>query len=296
MSYIGYMYNKLFTKILDSSVWLEDNATRIVWLTLLAAMDEEGMCQFASVRNLAYRARVTDDEATNAVDRLEGPDGDSSDPDNEGRRIERVPGGWIVLNAPKYRDLVTREVIKEKTRLRVAEHRKKKRGELGCNAGVTAPKRLVTPSDTATRALAVASTDSKDTFPTSEHAKRIATLFSRRLTTAWGEKEIKAFKALAKRKVLTNEALTLLEAYYKKERANGEMGHHRRDLSTFLNNFDGELDRASQGQQPLKLGDQAPEGWDTFTRTSPQYCEWVGEYQHAPAFMRSDFEKWKAKL
>lgn len=103
------MYNKLFTKILDSSIWLEDHATVRVWVTLLASMDETGMCQYASGLNLARRANVTTEEAAAAVKVLEAPDPHSSDPDHEGRRIERTRGGWIVLNAPKYRALVTRK-------------------------------------------------------------------------------------------------------------------------------------------------------------------------------------------
>jgi hypothetical protein len=121
------MYNKIFTKILDSSVWLESTPTRIVWLTFIAAMDEIGYCQFASVGNLAARARVTLDEAKEAVKVLEAPDEESADPDNEGRRIERVQGGWIVLNASKYRALVTRANIQEKVRERVRRFRERKR-------------------------------------------------------------------------------------------------------------------------------------------------------------------------
>jgi hypothetical protein len=141
------MYNKLFTKILDSSIWLETDATRIVWLTIIAAMDETGFVQFASVANLAHRARVTEQAADEAVRRLESPDPNSSDPDNAGCRIERVPGGWMVLNASKYRDLVTRAVSQEKTRLRVAKFREKKRGVTIGNGDVTEVKRPVTPSE-----------------------------------------------------------------------------------------------------------------------------------------------------
>ncbi len=137
------MYNKIFTKILDSSIWLESTPTRIVWLMFIAVMDEAGFAQFASVRNVAHRARVTDDEAQAAITALEGPDPDSSDPDQDGRRIERVPGGWIVLNAEKYRELVTRSVIQEQTRERVRRHRAKTRGVTNSNAPVT-------PSDTDT--------------------------------------------------------------------------------------------------------------------------------------------------
>lgn len=83
-------------------------------------------------------------------------------------------------------------------------------------------------------------------LPTSEEAKAIADLFHRRHTTPWSEKEIRAFKSGMKRKVITLEAIIgLIEPYYAKERAKGGEGIHRRDLLTFLNNFDGELDRAA---------------------------------------------------
>lgn len=139
------MYNKLFTKILDSSIWLEPTATRMVWLTFIAAMDEDGFAEFASVRNLAHRARIELDETIAAVACLEGPDADSSDKENDGRRIERVPGGWMVLNAPKYREIVTRIVAKEGNRRRVARWRenhkpKKKNGKVRLDPrGVTTP-------------------------------------------------------------------------------------------------------------------------------------------------------------
>ena len=121
------MYNKLFTKVLDSSVWLESSDTRVVWMTLLASMDEDGMCQFATVANLARRAIVPLDACHDAVARLEAPDPDSSDPENDGRRIERVPGGWVVLNAGKYRAQVTREESKRLQRERSQRYRDKKK-------------------------------------------------------------------------------------------------------------------------------------------------------------------------
>lgn len=141
------MYNKIFTKILDSSIWLESNETRLVWMTLLAAMDETGFAQFASVANLAHRARIELSAAEAAVKCLESADTNSSDPDHEGRRIERVAGGWIVLNAEKYRALVTRAVAQEKTRERVARFREKKRSETNSNADVTPANVSVTPSE-----------------------------------------------------------------------------------------------------------------------------------------------------
>lgn len=122
------MYNRLFTKILDSSVWLEPDSTRIVWFTFLAAMDEDGFAHFSALENLAARARVSHAKAKRAIEVLEGPDSNSENPDNEGRRIERVPGGWIVLNAGQYREKFSREIEREKTRIRVAKHRAKLSG------------------------------------------------------------------------------------------------------------------------------------------------------------------------
>jgi len=150
------MYNKLFTKILDSSIWLEDMPTRIVWLTLIAGMDQDGFCQFASMGNVAHRARVTPEEAESAIRCLESPDTESSDPDNEGRRIERVPGGWLVLNAEKHKAMITRAIAREQTKERVRRHREKRR----CNVGVT-------PSETETDVQA----DVQSKVKTSRRAK-----------------------------------------------------------------------------------------------------------------------------
>ena len=144
------VYNKLFTSILDSSIWLEPTPTRIVWVTLLAAMDEDGFVRMATVLNLANRARVTIEEATDAVNALEGPDSHCPDQDHQGRRIERVDGGWMVLNSRKYREISNREKEKEQTRLRVARHRAKKAG----NAPVTVANEKLTLSEAASEAEA----------------------------------------------------------------------------------------------------------------------------------------------
>jgi len=112
----------------------------------LALMDEDGFVQFASVANVAHTARIAEAEAKQAIKILEDPDSNSADQDNNGRRIERVPGGWMILNAKKYRDLVTREMVREQTRERVARHRAKLKG----NASVTQRNAKVTQSDTDT--------------------------------------------------------------------------------------------------------------------------------------------------
>lgn len=97
--------------------------TRIVWLTLIAVMDDSGFAQFASVANIAHRARVTLPEAEEAIRCLEAPDENSSNPSHDGRRVERVPGGWMILNADTHRNMVTRAIIQEQTRERVRRFR-----------------------------------------------------------------------------------------------------------------------------------------------------------------------------
>ena len=141
------MYNKLFSKIITSSIWLEPDPTRIIWITLLATMDQDGIATYASIANLAHTARIELEAAKEAIAGLEGPDEDSGDKDNEGRRIERIPGGWLVLNAEKYRRLVSREVVREQTRERVAKHRDRKKSGIVNVTGVTKCNIRVTPSE-----------------------------------------------------------------------------------------------------------------------------------------------------
>ncbi len=89
-------------------------------------------------------------------------------------------------------------------------------------------------------------------IPTTEIAKRISTLFRRRLDTHWSEKEVRQYKRLIKDNVLKDcEQLDLIERYYVYQRKK-ENGIHRRDLYTFLNNFAGELDRARAWDEEMR--------------------------------------------
>jgi hypothetical protein len=92
-------------------------------------------------------------------------------------------------------------------------------------------------------------------LPSTPQAVRIAALFSRRPTTAWSEKESKALRAIGE---IHDDDLALIEAYYAAERAKGDIGWHRRDIGTFLNNFSGELDRARAHNANAGKGRQRP--------------------------------------
>ena len=129
-------WTKLEKTILQSSIWDEPNHVRIVWITLLALQDKDGYVG-ASVPGIAHEARVSKDEAQHAIETLESPDPWSRDPDNEGRRIEKVDRGWLILNSKKIRGEDKEEKIRRQTRERVAKHRAKKKNVTQCNVTVT---------------------------------------------------------------------------------------------------------------------------------------------------------------
>lgn len=114
---------KLHDTILDSSIWMESVETRIVWITILAMADQNGVVE-ASVSGLARRANVGRVQCDIALAVLLGPDSDTRD-GTTGERIAKVPGGWLVLNHLTYRDRRTTAQIE--TAKRVAEHRTRQR-------------------------------------------------------------------------------------------------------------------------------------------------------------------------
>lgn len=95
-------------------------------------------------------------------------------------------------------------------------------------------------------------------FPTSEPAKRIAAIFHRQLTTSWSEKEIKQFRSLVKDGCFESmDGLAIVERCYKKQwPPNRDKNILRHDLITFLNNYRGELDKATAWNEahPIKQG------------------------------------------
>ena len=139
------MYVKVFADILQSTVWSEDSDTRIVWLTLLLLAEEDGLVR-ATAPGIAHLARVPLDRTCAAIERFESPDEFSRTPENEGRRLERVDGGYVILNYARYRALKTRAEQREQTRKRVQAFRERKRLEKAVADG-NAPVTDVTPGN-----------------------------------------------------------------------------------------------------------------------------------------------------
>jgi hypothetical protein len=118
-------YVKLFSSIVNSTIWREPNHVRIVWITMLAIADKNGTVH-AALPGLADLARVTIAECEEALGTLSQPDTYSRTPDHEGRRIEWIEGGWVLLNHAKYRNMLGEAERREYLRLKKQQERETK--------------------------------------------------------------------------------------------------------------------------------------------------------------------------
>jgi hypothetical protein len=86
-------YTKLFGSILLSTVWELGPEERIVWITMLALCDRDGIVS-ASVPGLAHAARVDVSKVESALAVFLAPCPYSSTPDHDGTRLRAIEGGW----------------------------------------------------------------------------------------------------------------------------------------------------------------------------------------------------------
>lgn len=123
----------MFNSILASTIWRSDDKTRIVWITLLAMADKDGIAE-GSIPGLADLARVSIEDCELALAELMAPDKYSRTTEFEGRRIEAVDGGWMLLNHAKYRAKMSEDDMREKNRQRQAKWREKHKNNADSNA------------------------------------------------------------------------------------------------------------------------------------------------------------------
>lgn len=119
-------FTKLQRSIITSSIWLQDDQTRIVWVTLLALCDRDGMAR-CSPMGLAHQARVSPEACDHAVEVLSSRDPDSRD-NGDGCRIERCPGGFIIVNYLRVLAEGNTEEKRRKEREKKAAYRARKKG------------------------------------------------------------------------------------------------------------------------------------------------------------------------
>jgi hypothetical protein len=112
LTIIRVTFTKLFSSITESTIWCEDDRTRIVWITMLAMANKNGFV-FGSAPGLANRARVPVQAVRVALAKFQQPDPDSRTKDFEGRRIAEIDGGWKLLTYDKHRSIRDEEERKE---------------------------------------------------------------------------------------------------------------------------------------------------------------------------------------
>jgi hypothetical protein len=94
-------WTPLFSSIIRSSIWSEPLHVRVVWVTLLAMKDKAGFVE-STMPGIQRFAAVTIEECRDAIRVLEEPDPESKSSEHEGRRIQRVEGGWLILGHERY--------------------------------------------------------------------------------------------------------------------------------------------------------------------------------------------------
>jgi hypothetical protein len=95
-------FSPLFSDIVDSSLWQESDLVVKVFMTMLAKQDRDYVVR-ASAFNIARWANKTEEEVLSALKVLKAPDKKRLEKqDFEGRRVEKVDDGWLLLNGEKY--------------------------------------------------------------------------------------------------------------------------------------------------------------------------------------------------
>lgn len=127
-------FAKLYSDIVDSSIWDEPPETCKVWVTLLALSDRDGFVR-GSLGWLASKSKVTIEQCGKALECFTRPDPKSRTPSNEGRRIKEVERGWLILNYSYFRD-EHKQLSSNPRRVYQREWMRKKRQSTGCQQNV----------------------------------------------------------------------------------------------------------------------------------------------------------------
>ena len=91
---------------------------------MLALKDESNICP-ATVPSLAKLSNLTIAQCEKYLHQFQQPDKYSRSQDFDGRRIEQIDGGWLILNGQKYRDLLRGQERRDYIRQKVAAHRER---------------------------------------------------------------------------------------------------------------------------------------------------------------------------
>jgi len=97
-------FTKLDDRLLMSSLLREPAETFKIFIVILSACGPDGIAR-VSAPGLAGACFMSIDRVRAAIKTLEAPDPDSRTTTDEGRRLRKVDGGFLVVNYAKYREL-----------------------------------------------------------------------------------------------------------------------------------------------------------------------------------------------
>jgi hypothetical protein len=116
-------YSPIFRSVLNTRLWSKPASWRCVWLWCTLAADPEGMVP-SDIHGVSIGANVTLSEAREAMAFLESPDEDADPEDpHQGRVLQRIRGGWLVIGHEVTRQLARHEATKAYNRRYMAAKR-----------------------------------------------------------------------------------------------------------------------------------------------------------------------------
>lgn len=128
MIFMDY-WTPLWSSILESSVWTEPYYVRVLWVTMLAAKDRDHVVRHNAFQ-LARLGEMTEQEVIDGLKVLSSPDKKRIEKQPfDGRRIEKVDDGWLILNGVKYQKKIADLTTRARKAAWARENRAAKRGK-----------------------------------------------------------------------------------------------------------------------------------------------------------------------
>lgn len=118
-------YSPIWSQIVDSSLWCEEDYVVKIFLTMIAKKDLDDVVR-GNAFNISNWAHKTEEETLKALKILSSPDKRRIEPQLfEGRRVQKVADGWLVLNGAYYREMMSKATRREYKKNKQQEYRER---------------------------------------------------------------------------------------------------------------------------------------------------------------------------
>ena len=129
----------IWSGIVESSIWDESDTVVKVFMTMLAVKDSDHIVR-KSAYQLSRLSRKSETEVLDALKVLASPDTRRTEQqEHEGRRIQLVEDGWLVLNGEKYRQKISREMTRARNARAQAAFRERQKRRHNLSSGQPLP-------------------------------------------------------------------------------------------------------------------------------------------------------------